>query len=144
MRTTLSSLLLRFAKDESGTSAIEFASIVPMLAFGTIGLSDVANMGMQASDMQGATRAAVQYVMNGGASTDTARAQGIAAWSSKPTDGTLTVTMAYYCGAAAGTPNTLCADGNVPTAYVTAVATATLGGDMVHMAKTVTEKVRVQ
>jgi Flp pilus assembly protein TadG len=144
MRITLSTLLRRFAKNESGTSAIEFASIVPMLAFGTIGISDVANMGMQASDMQGAVRASIQYVMNGGNDMTTAKTQGTQAWGSMPNGATINVTMSYFCGAGAGTPNTLCADGNVPTAYVTAVATGTLGGDIIHLTKTVTEKVRVQ
>src|SRR5678815_5290249 len=120
MRITLTALLLRrFAKCDSGTSAIEFAAVVPMLAFGTIGISDVANMGMQASDMEGAVRASVQYVMNGGSDMTVARTQGTQAWASKPAGGSINVSMSYYCGAAAGTANTLCADGNVPTAYVT-------------------------
>jgi Flp pilus assembly pilin Flp len=144
MRTTILKFLRRFRKSESGTSAIEFAMIAPALAFGTIGISDVANMGMQASQMQGAVRASIQYIMNGASDTTMARTQGLAAWGTVPSGGTLSVTMAYFCGNAAGVANTLCGDGTVPKAYVTATATAKLGGDMLSYSKTVVEKVRVQ
>jgi hypothetical protein len=82
--------------------------------------------------------------MNGASDTTMARTQGLAAWGTVPSGGTLSVSMAYFCGNAAGVANTLCGDGTVPKAYVTATATAKLGGDMLSYSKTVVEKVRVQ
>ncbi len=144
MHITLLARLRRFLRDRSGSSAVEFAAIMPVLALGTVGVSDLSSIGTQSSDMQGAVRASIQYVMNGGTSMDIAKTQGSQAWAHIPSGGTITVTISYFCGVVAGTANTLCADGTVPTAYVTAMATATLGGDMLHWAKTVVEKVRVQ
>jgi Flp pilus assembly protein TadG len=137
-------LARKFLRDRSATAAIEFAMTVPALTAVVLGLSDTAQIGMQASEMQTAARASIQYVMNGGADLSVAKTQATQAWPDMPKDGAVTVTQACVCGAAAGTCGTVCTDGSVPGKYVTVVASATMGGDMYSYKKTVTESVRTQ
>jgi hypothetical protein len=137
-------LARRFARSTSATSAIEFGLIAPVLTAAVIGLSDASTIGIGTSKMQSAVRASIQYAMNGGADLDVAKTQGLQAWAGKPADGTMTVTQVCYCGGGAGTCGVVCGDGNVPSRYITAVASGTLGGDMLRYTKTVTESVRIQ
>ena len=130
--------------DRSGTSGIEFAFIVPALAVGVVCISDVANIAMGKSQMQTAIRTSIQYAMNGGTDMSVAQAQGVQAWNSEPNGGTLTVAKSYKCGNAAGTQGQLCPDGSVPFVYVTATASAMLGGSVFSQQETVTESVRTQ
>lgn len=137
-------LARRFARCKSATSAIEFGFIAPVITVAVIGLSDASTIGIGSSKMQSAVRASIQYVMNGGADMGVAQTQGMQAWVNTPTDGTMTISQACYCGGAAGTCGVVCSDGSVPSRYITAVASGTLGGDMLKFKKTVTETVRVQ
>jgi Flp pilus assembly pilin Flp len=137
-------LVRRFAKSKSATSAIEFGLIAPVLTTAVIGLSDASTIGIGSSKMQSAVRASIQYVMNGGIDLGIARTQGLQAWDDIPTDATMTVSQACYCGGAAGTCGVICSDGSVPSRYITSVASGTLGGDMLKYKKTVTETVRIQ
>lgn len=129
---------------DSGAAAIEFAFLLPVLTVGILSISDVANIAIGESQMQSAVRASIQYAMNGGTDMSVAQTQGTSAWSNKPPSGTLTVTKSCLCGSAAGTCGQLCADGSVPSTYVTAVASATLGGNVISTTKSVTESVRTQ
>jgi Flp pilus assembly pilin Flp len=137
-------LARRFAKSKSATSAIEFGLIAPVLTAAVIGLSDASTIGIGTSKMQSAVRASIQYAMNGGADLDVAKTQGTQAWADKPSDAAMTVTQVCYCGGGAGTCGNVCIDGSVPARYITAVASGTLGGDMLKYKKTVTESVRIQ
>lgn len=141
---SLAVLVRNFRHNRAGTAAVEFAFTLPALTAAVIGLSDASSIGDGASKMQTAVRASIQYVMNGGASLDTAKSQGLQAWVGTPSDGTLTVTQACLCGGAAGACGTTCPDGSIPSRYITAVASGTLGGDMLHYKKTVSEAVRIQ
>ncbi len=133
-----------FWHDASANAAIEFAFLLPVLVIGALTLSDTANIGMGASRMQSAVRASIQYAMNGGTDMTVAQTQGTQAWSNKPSNGTISVSESCVCGSGAGTCGVLCADGSVPSTYVTAVATATLGGSVLSVNKSVTESVRIQ
>lgn len=132
-----------FSRGTSGTAAIEFALLLPILVVGVLFLSDAVTIGTGSSEMQSAVRASIQYAMNGGTDMSVARQQGLLAWDNEPSDATLSVTKACTCGASAGTCGTLCADGNDPATYITGVATGTLGGNVLSISKTVTESVRV-
>ncbi|MBI3676305.1 MAG: pilus assembly protein [Proteobacteria bacterium] len=134
----------RFAKHRAGTSAVEFALIAPVLVIATMSISDATAIATGSSRMQTAIRAAIQYAMNGGTDMTAAQSLGVASWNGKPSSGTLSVATACTCGGSAGTCGVLCADGTVPYTYVTATATAPLGGDMYTLTKTVTETVRTR
>ena len=136
--------LAGFHRHRRGTAAIEFALVIPVLAIAAVSISDASTISTQSSAMQSAIRASIQYAMNGGGDMTVAQQTGVQAWSARPSDGTLSVSEACVCGGAAGTCGTLCADGSVPSTYVTAVAAGTVGGDVLSWHNSVTESVRVQ
>lgn len=136
--------LRRILQETAGTAAIEFSIIIPVFAIAAVTLSDASSIATGASKMQTAVRASIQYAMNGGTDMSAAKTQGINTWVDKPSGATMTVSEQCVCGGGAGTCGTLCADGSVPSTYVTAVAQATLGGDVIKISKNVTESVRVQ
>jgi|SRR6185503_3324165 len=132
-----------FARDLRATAAIEFAIIVPVLALVTLMISDVSDVATGASHMETAIRASVQYAMNGGTDMTQAQAVGVQAWQARPSGSSLTVTSMCMCGAGAGLCNQICSDGSQPRAFVSAQASAPLGGTFVHIQKTLSETVRV-
>ncbi|HEY2032642.1 MAG TPA: hypothetical protein VGH02_03020 [Rhizomicrobium sp.] len=136
--------LVGFHRANGGTSAVEFGLVLPLLAVAAVSISDASTISTQSSAMQSAVRASIQYAMNGGGDTSVAQQTGVQAWNNKPSDGTLLVSQSCVCGGAAGTCGTVCADGTVPSSYVTAVATGKVGGDVLSWHNTVTESVRVQ
>jgi Flp pilus assembly pilin Flp len=142
-RSTGWQVIRRFVHDLRATSAIEFALIVPALVIITLMISDTSNIAVGASHMEGAVRSSVQYAMNGGTNMSQAKAVGLLAWQGKPDGASLNVTSVCKCGSAGGNCNQVCPDGSLPQTFVSAVATAQLGGTFVHLQKTLTETVRV-
>jgi Flp pilus assembly protein TadG len=127
-----------------GTAAIEFAFVAPVFAVLALLMVDVANVGMGASNMQTAVRAAVQYAVKGGTNMTTAINIANANWSSKPAGATLNAVASCRCGNAANVCNALCPDGTVPQSIVTVTASASFSGNFYSTAKTVTEEVRLK
>jgi len=136
--------LKRFTRDTDGTSAIEFAIIAPVLIVIVAGLADVNDLAFGSANMQNAVRAGIQYALKGGSDTTTAQAQADAAWTRKPSGGTVSSSSACKCAGAGHDCSTLCDDSSVPQLYVTVTATATLGGNVYSTTKTVTETVRIR
>src|SRR5258705_6620099 len=128
MTRTLRYLLTKFRRDTSGTSAIEFAIISPVLIACVVALSDVNSVQFQAANMQTAVRAGIQYALKGGTDAPTMQTQADAAWTNKPSGGTLTATKVCQCAGVAHACDTLCADNSQALIYMTATATATIGG----------------
>ena len=144
MKNRTCQLIAKFAGGRSGTSAIEFGFIAPVLVAIVITLPDVATIAAGIGEMQQAVRASVQYAMNGGTDMTVAQTQGTNAWDNMPSGGTLTASSACLCGSTAADCQTPCADNSAPAMYVTVTATGTLGGKVVTRNETVTEKVRVR
>jgi Flp pilus assembly protein TadG len=144
MNRALLRRLARVRKDSSGTSAIEFAIVAPMLAAAVVGLADISSISYGASNMQTAVRAGIHYAMAGG--TDATIAMNIAdnAWTKKPEGGTMTSSKSCKCGATTWDCETFCADSTRPEMYVTLTATGTFGGNFYTLNKTTTETVRVR
>jgi Flp pilus assembly protein TadG len=136
--------LRTFFKASDGAAAIEFAFIAPVFATLAFLMVDVANIGMGASNMQTAVRAAVQYAVRGGTNMTTAQNLANANWASKPAGATFSAVASCRCGSAANACNALCPDGSVPQSIVTVTATASLGGNWLNSTKTVTETVRLK
>jgi len=142
-RSTGWQVIRRFVHDLRATSAIEFAIIVPVLAIIVVMISDVSNVAVGGSRMEGAIRSSVQYAMNGGTNMSQAQMVGLQAWQGKPNGASLNVTSMCKCGSAGGSCTQVCPDGSLPQTFVSAVATAQLGGTFVHVQKTLSETVRV-
>lgn len=135
---------LHFRRDISGTSAMEFGLIVPVLLTIVLTISDSTSLVVGTGEMQTAVRAAVQYAMNGGTNMTTAQNQGTQAWNNKPTGGTLSAAQACYCSGSSHSCATLCNDGTSPQMFISVTATASLGGSILNQNQTVTETIRVK
>jgi len=144
MTRTLRYLLSKFRRDTRGTSAIEFAIISPVLIACVVALGDVNSVSFQAANMQTAVRAGIQYALKGGTTAATAQSQGDAAWTSKPTGGTLTATKVCTCAGTSHACDTLCTDYSQAQIYMTVTAVATIGGSYISFSKTASETVRVR
>jgi len=132
-----------FVRDLRANAAIEFALIVPVLAVIVLMISDTSSVAVGASHMEGAVRSSIQYAMNGGTDMAQAQAVGNLAWQDRPHNASLNVTSVCMCGSAGGSCTQVCPDGSLPKTFVSAAATAQLGGTFVHLQKTVSETVRV-
>src|SRR5688500_7160892 len=97
IRKALRNRLARFARDKQGTSAIEFAIVAPMLIAAVVGLADISNSALAASNMQTAVRAGIHYAMAGGWDETVALQVADAAWTRKPDSGTVTSAKACKC-----------------------------------------------
>jgi Flp pilus assembly protein TadG len=136
----------RFGRNQRGTAAIEFAMILPVLSALIIPLVDVANFAIGVSQMYTTNRSVIQYAMNDANNADmsAARNLGLASWSGRPADGTLSAVMACQCSALAHDCNTPCPDNNPPQSFVTVTSSATFTGNVFSMHKSVTSEVRVR
>jgi Flp pilus assembly pilin Flp len=141
--SNLLQIVRRFARERHANAAIEFAIIVPVLAVMAVTISDASSVAIGASHMETALRSSVQYAMNGGTDMSQAQAVGVQAWQGKPHGATLNVTSVCECGAGAGICNQICPDGSLPQTFVSAVASAPLGGSVIHLQKSLSETVRV-
>ncbi len=142
--TALVQTIGRFLRGRSGTSAVEFALVSPILIAILIPLSDLGSMMTSVDNMETAVRASTQYALKGGTDMTVARNEGIQAWTAKPSGGTLSAQQFCKCGTTSNVCTTPCPDGSYPLDYVAVTATATLGGTVLSENKTVTQTVRVQ
>jgi Flp pilus assembly pilin Flp len=136
--------LKRFATDERGVSAVEFALTVPVLLFSLLGVVDIGNVVYQRSDMESALRAGIQYFMNGG--DDLIKAEEVvnASWTTKP-DGVSVIAEKFcLCGAVEHVCNALCDDGSYPESYNRLRATATFPGILMEDSYATEQSVRVR
>lgn len=144
LRGFLRRLVGTFTCGDAGTAAIEFAFIAPVLIAVVLMVTDVADIAKGASNMQTAIRAGVQYAINGGSDMSVAQAQVTQAWDDQPSGASSSAVKSCTCAGAAHDCNTPCADGTVPAIFVTVSASATLGGQVVHVSKSLTEKIQIR
>lgn len=129
-------------RDASGTSAIEFALISPILIMLCLALYDLNDMSFRTSNMQTAIRAGIQYTMNGGEDLDQAETVVNAAWSRKPADGVVDATEICKCAGNTQACNSTC--GQTMNKWITITATGTIGGNYYSTFQTKTETVRTR
>ena len=137
-------LLTKFRRDTSGTSAIEFAIIAPVLIACVVALSDVNDVSYRSASMESAVRAGTQYALKGGTDPTVAQTLANAAWTNKPGNGTLTASKVCKCAGLAHDCTTLCPDFNPSQMFMTVTATGTVGGNYISFSKTATQTVRVR
>ena len=129
-------------RDTSGTSAVEFGLIAPILILLTIALYDLNDMSYRTSNMQTAIRAGIQYTMNGGEDLEQARAIADSAWSRKPDDGVLNASETCKCAGNTQACNSTC--GVTMNKWITITASGTIGGNYYSTFQTKTETVRIR
>jgi Flp pilus assembly protein TadG len=129
-------------RDTSGTSAVEFGLIAPILILLTIALYDLNDMSYRTSNMQTAIRAGIQYTMNGGEDLDQAKSIANSAWSRKPADGVLNASETCKCAGNTQACNSTC--GVTMNKWITITASGTIGGNYYSTFQTKTETVRIR
>ena len=134
--------LKKLFKDHGGAAAIEFGLVMPVLASIVILMPDVTQAASSAINMDSAVRAGIQFAMNGGTDTSTVQTYVNQNWVSKPTGATTTATLACYCDSAVLTCGQPCT--GTLSSYVTVAATATVGGLVINVPLSKSQRVRVQ
>ena len=129
-------------RDTSGTSAIEFGLISPILILLCLAVYDLNDMSFRTSNMQTAVRAGIQYTMNGGEDLDQAKTIVNAAWSRKPSDGNVDASATCKCAGNTQACNSTC--GQTMNKWITITATGTIGGNYYSTYQTKTETIRIK
>lgn len=114
-----------FFRNDRGIGAIEFALVAPMVILVLAGIFSGSSYIQQVSSMRDSVEAAAKYYIQGGTTDSKALAIADAAWSDKPSDGTVSVTRTCICAGAAAGCSGLCSSGSVPEIHLTIVATST-------------------
>lgn len=96
-------------RDCSGTSAIEFAIIAPVLAGLLMGGFDIWQEVNRKQDMRASVAAGVHYYMGGGADDPTGRTISLSAWPNRPADGSISLARACTCAGAVSSCTVVCA-----------------------------------
>ena len=144
MLTRIHERLRQFTSDRSGTAAIEFAFVAPVMVAGLLVLTDLGKMVIDRTDMQSAARSGAQYLMNGGSNMEVARSIVLASWSSKPADAEVVAERYCLCGTAQHACNTLCPDETIPEGYGRIRLEGTLTGLWSDTEQNADEAVRVR
>lgn len=136
--------LQRFARDERGVSAVEFALCVPVLLFSLLGVVDLGNVVYQRSDMESALRAGIQYFMNGGDNLSKAEEVVNASWTTKPQGVSIVAERVCLCGNVEHVCNELCDDETYPASYNRLRAVAEFEGILMSNEYLAEQSVRVR
>jgi Flp pilus assembly protein TadG len=136
--------LQRFAQDDRGVSAIEFALTVPILLFSLLGVVDIGNVVYRRHDMESALRSGTQYFMNGGEDLTKAEQVVNESWTTKPDGVSVTVETFCLCGTTVHACNTLCDDDTYPASYHRINASATFPGILMDDSYDASQAVRVR
>ncbi len=104
-------------KDARGGMALETAFIAPVLLLAMLGAADLAQIGLQRSDMLSAARSGTQYFITGGSDAERARLIVERSWTSMPAEGRVVVSRSCECGGVTASCVQLCTDGSPPHMY---------------------------
>jgi Flp pilus assembly pilin Flp len=136
--------LRRFWSDKGGTSAVEFAVIVPAFLIAVVGVIDFGYTVYQRGDLEAAMRSGAQYFMNGGKNIDTAVSIVDSAWSYRPDGAVVQSDRFCMCGTATSVCNKLCPDRSYPVSYHRIRASAVFSGLLSEMEYETSQAVRVR
>lgn len=119
--------LFKIFRDKRGAAAVEMALFAPVLCASLLAMADLGMTVYGRADMQGAVRAGIQYIMNGGHDTDTAEQVVLQSWPNRPGDAAVDANRYCVCGETETACNTQCSDLTAPRAFTRITASATLG-----------------
>jgi Flp pilus assembly protein TadG len=136
--------LRRFAHDERGVSAIEFALTAPVLVISLLGVVDIGNVVYRRHDMESALRSGAQYFMNGGEDLTKATQVVDESWTTKPNGVTVTAETFCMCAGVVHACTSVCDDGSYPASYHRINASATFPGILMDDSYDTSQSVRVR
>ncbi|PBB35369.1 pilus assembly protein TadE [Mesorhizobium sp. WSM3879] len=116
---------IRFRKNRSGSAAVEFALVLPVLCVALFGIADGWSYVTNSMAMRAGVKTAANLLLAGGGDDTAVQAAALASWEKKPSDAAITVTRTYKCGTTVVTQSTTCAGSKVPSIYVQIQASGT-------------------
>lgn len=115
--------LRRFFHRQDGAAAVELALVAPILVGLLLASYGIWEHAGQRQNIRTALEPAADYYMNGGTDDVVGRQTILDSWSSKPTDGTATVTRVCKCGTLVVSCSSLCSTAP-PAVYVSLIASS--------------------
>lgn len=136
--------LKRWLEARDGGMAVEMALIAPVLVLAMLGAADLAQIGMQRSDMLSAARSGTQYFITGGTDVERARLIVERSWTAMPEGGRVVVHRSCECGGVTASCVQLCTDGAPPDIYALIELQAEVNGVFQAYQTVAHDKVRVR
>jgi Flp pilus assembly protein TadG len=133
----------RFAEDQRGTAAVEMGLIAPFLIAIIVGMVTLAPLLWTKQSMHVAVNSGAQYVMAGSSNITNIQSVTLDAWSHRPTDGAVSVSLYCTCSGVSTACTTLCGS-SPPPRYVAITATTTFHGVGGNQALSSTQVVRTR
>jgi Flp pilus assembly protein TadG len=116
---------MRRLSDQSGSAAVEFAILGPVLSFAILAMVNVWSFASAVLEARSALESGATYVLQGGSDPATAQSLSLAQWSGKPADASVTASKSCLCASAAAQCSLLCSDGSAPLTVISLHATGT-------------------
>lgn len=111
--------------DQSGSSAVEFAVIVPVLLVLCLGILDGWSLASFVLYMRTSVSTAATLYMQGARDDASVKALALNNWRTPPPDAALSLTKSYRCGDQVVTSSSLCSGSTPPAIYVDIKASGT-------------------
>jgi Flp pilus assembly protein TadG len=116
---------VRFASNDAGIAAVEFALVLPFLCAALLGVLDGWSYVTTSLSMRAGVKTAANLVMAGSANDTATQAVALASWEHRPADGQVVLSRIYMCGTIVVDASTLCSGPKAPSVYVQIQASAT-------------------
>ncbi|PBC02367.1 TadE/TadG family type IV pilus assembly protein [Mesorhizobium sp. WSM3860] len=116
---------IRFRKNRSGSAAVEFALVLPMLCAALFGIADGWSYVTNSMAMRAGVKTAANLLLAGATDDNAVQAAALASWQKKPADAAIVVTRSYKCGTTVVTSTTVCAGSKLPSVFVQIQASGT-------------------
>lgn len=133
---------------DSGSSAIEFALVVPVLLLLSLGLINGWSFASFVINMRAGVGSAANLYLQGAGDDDLVEATAVDNWQQRPGDAAIVIEREYSCGTAIVGPEALCSGSKPPSIDVVISASGTwvapLGADLLVTQQTVTHEQTVR
>lgn len=131
-------------RSEQGVASIEFAFVVPMLAFALMGLIDVGLYINARANMTSSVKSGVDYFLMGGQDSDTAVKIIEQAWVPRPEFSTIETERFCLCGNVEVLCSATCLDGSQPEAFKKIIVAAYYDGLLLETKYKSDETIRIR
>ena len=114
------------SRSESGSSAIEFALVTPVLLILALGMVDGWSLIAFTMNMRAGVGSAADLYLQGAGADDLVEQTAIQTWQDRPADAVISTERTYLCGTQiVGEDDDVCPDGTAPAIEVLVSASGT-------------------